>query len=154
MITLLSTVYAYNVLEDVVLPIFICVVLPCVIVWLCLNSRKHELDKKTEIALKAIENGSEIDPKFLSSVKSRSKGIKEKVFGYLKAGIILSTIGIFFLVMGLIMRELIEDAFVAFYSTAAIFILLGGAYFVIYVIAKNKFSNEIVKEEAEAKLPE
>ncbi len=108
------------------------------------------MDKKTELALKAIENGAELDPDFFSNIKSSTKGFKEKVFAYMKTGIILSSIGIVFLLMGFILRELIEDGIEGFYSTAAIFIVLGIAFFLIYLIAKKKFSAEIAKEEAEA----
>lgn len=152
MILFLTPEASIEILEEFLLPIFICVVLPCIIVWLTLNARKHELDKRTEIALKAIENGAEIDPKILSSVKSKERGLKEKIFGYLKTGIILSAVGIIFLLLGLIMREQVEDAIIAFYSTAALFIVLGNTFFLIYMIAKKRFANEIAKEEAEAGL--
>ena len=143
-----------EVFEDAVVPIFICVILPCFIVWVSINGKKHELDKKTELALKAIENGAEVDPNFFSNIKSSTEGFKEKVFSYMKKGIILSSIGILFLLMGFIMRKMIQDAIVGFYSTAAIFIVLGNAFFLIYLIAKKKFSAEIAKEEAEAQRTE
>ena len=37
------------------IPIGICVVLPVMIVWLVMRSRQHDMDKKTEVMLKAIE---------------------------------------------------------------------------------------------------
>lgn len=52
-------------LSTVLLPTFICVVLPVMVVWLVLRSRKNTIDKQTEIAIKAIENGTPIDPEFL-----------------------------------------------------------------------------------------
>ena len=39
----------------------ICVILPVLIVWLVLRSRKHEVDRKTEVVLKAMEAGIPID---------------------------------------------------------------------------------------------
>ena len=154
MITLLTSSVVSEVFTEAILPIFICVILPCCIVWLTSNAKKHEMDKKTELAMKAIENGAEVDPNFFSNIKSSTKGFKEKVFAYMKTGIILSSIGIVFLLMGFIMREMVEDAIVAFYSTAAIFIVLGNAFFLIYLIAKKKFSAEIAKEEAETQKAE
>ena len=108
MITLLTAGAIGAILEDTLVPIFICVILPCCIVWLTSNAKKHEMDKKTELAMKAIENGAEVDPNFFSNIRSSSKGFKEKVFAYMKTGIILSSIGIVFLLMGFIMRELVE----------------------------------------------
>ena len=45
-------------MEATLVPIFICVILPIAIVWLVVRARKHEMDKKTEIMLKAIEAGA------------------------------------------------------------------------------------------------
>lgn len=45
-------------MEDILLPIFICVVLPVMIVWLVTRAKQNETNKKAEIMLKAIENGA------------------------------------------------------------------------------------------------
>ena len=89
--TLLSISYFWS--AEAVVAIFICVILPCVIVWLASRTRMHEMDRKTELAIKAIESGVQIDPDFFS--KSRgTKTIKEKIFGRLTAGCILSGLGL------------------------------------------------------------
>ena len=48
-------------MRDIIVPIGICVVLPVMLVWLVTRVRRNEIDKKTEVMLKAIESGATID---------------------------------------------------------------------------------------------
>ena len=54
---------------DLLTSLGICVLLPVLIVWLVLRARKHEIDRKTEILLKAMEAGIPIDENMLKSSK-------------------------------------------------------------------------------------
>ena len=54
----------------------VCVVLPVLIVWLVLRSRKHQIDRKTEIVMKAIEAGVPVDENFFKSPK-KEKNLKK-----------------------------------------------------------------------------
>ena len=49
-----------DVLREVLLPISITVVLPIVIVWLNIKSKKHEYDNRTGVLLAAIEKNSDV----------------------------------------------------------------------------------------------
>lgn len=124
-------------LEDTLVPIFVCVVLPVMCVWLTMSARKHEIDKKTGLAIKAIESGTEIDPNLF--IKPR-KTIKEKVFGRLIAGVILMSLGIASAVVALLVKD--EDVLIP----AAIFFGLGVALFVIYLVSKKQFADEIASD--------
>ena len=44
-------------MEDIILPIFMCVVMPVAIVWLVMRAKQNETNKMAEIMLKAIEAG-------------------------------------------------------------------------------------------------
>ena len=62
MMTIL-VVDGWNVMNNLVhalIPITIVVLLPVLVVWLVMRTRQHEVDKKTEILMKAIENGAEL----------------------------------------------------------------------------------------------
>ena len=48
-------------MREVLLPISITVVLPIVIVWLNIKSKKHESDNRTGVLLAAIEKNSDVD---------------------------------------------------------------------------------------------
>lgn len=50
-----------NELAEILLPLGVSVVLPVLIVWLVTRARQNEINKKTEIMLKAIESGVAMD---------------------------------------------------------------------------------------------
>ena len=114
-------------MEDFLLPVFVCVVLPCVIVWITSKTRKHELDRKTELALKAIESGAQIDPNFFSKA-APAKTIKKKIFGRLTTGCILAALGV-----ALFGKEDVTDSFYVPLG-GGILLLLGIAFIVTYFI--------------------
>lgn len=130
-------------LEDILVPICICVVLPVMCVWLTTRARQHEVDRKTELAMKAIENGVEIDPMIF---RGKGKTYKEKSFIYLMRALILGTIGLVFIILGVLMKDIAEDGVVGFYGTAAIFLCLGVAFLVVYFLYRANFADEISSE--------
>lgn len=44
--------------EYLLIPIFVCVVLPVAIVWIISTTKKHEMDRKTDMMMKAYPAGS------------------------------------------------------------------------------------------------
>ena len=50
------------------IPIFICVVLPVMVVWLVTRANTRRTEKKMDVLMKAIENGTEIDPDMLVDI--------------------------------------------------------------------------------------
>ncbi len=132
----------------VVVPIFVCVVLPVLIVWLALRARQHSIDKKAEIMLKAIESGATIDPNLLKP-QTEQKSLKEKLLGRLTGACVTSLLGVAFLVGGLVL-----DWNFAFLPIQIQTSLLGGillavgiALFVTYFAGKNMLAKEIEAEE-------
>ena len=91
-------------MEATLVPIFICVILPIAIVWLVVRARKHEMDKKTEIMLKAIENGAQIDPQ-LFKTKQSTRSIKQELMDKFTGACVTSFMGIAFLAIGLLNRS-------------------------------------------------
>ena len=91
-------------MEATLVPVFICVILPIVIVWLVVRARKHEMDKKTEIMLKAIENGAQIDPQ-LFKTKQSTRSIKQELMDKFTGACVTSFMGIAFLAIGLLNRS-------------------------------------------------
>ena len=85
-----------------VLPIFVCVVLPVMVVWLALRARQHSTDKNAEIMLKAIESGATIDPNLLKP-QTEQKSLKEKLLGRLTGACVTSLLGVAFLIGGLLL---------------------------------------------------
>ena len=64
-------------MEDIILPIFICVVMPVAIVWLVMRAKQNETNKMAEIMLKAIEAGIPLDPDFFKTqTRTLQKSLK------------------------------------------------------------------------------
>ena len=60
------------------IPVFICVVLPVVVVWLVTRAKQNETNRKAEIMLKAIEAGVPVDmEQFKSAQKKAPVSIKQ-----------------------------------------------------------------------------
>ena len=72
-------------MEEILVPIAICVVLPVMIVWLINRTRQNETNRKTEIMLKAIESGATIDANFFKEIQG-AKTIKERLLKRLTGG--------------------------------------------------------------------
>lgn len=80
-------------IAQIIIPLGVCVVLPVLVVWLVSRSRKNDIDRRTEVMLKAIEHGQEIDPEAFSSKGKGRRTIKMALLGKLQSGIILFLVG-------------------------------------------------------------
>ena len=152
----------FNHFFQALIPIGICVILPIIVITLALRTRRHEIDKKTEVMMKAIENGAQLDPAFFESaakVGCKEKTVKDKLMGFLTAACITSAIG---LLAGIVLtivftsQNLWNDepggATVAILP-CAILLAVGIAFFIVYFIGKNKtWKKELA--ELDAKKPE
>lgn len=91
MFLLISSAWA-NHFIDALIPICIVVVLPVLIVWLVLRSRQHEVDRKAEIMLKALDNGAEINPDLFRPASNKTA--KDKLMGWLTAACVTALTGL------------------------------------------------------------
>ena len=143
------------------IPIGICVILPIIVVTLALRTRRHELDKKTEVLLKAIENGAQLDPAFFQEAGKmgtrKERTVKDKLMGWLTAACITSAIG---LLVGIVLTIVFtsqnlwnDEPGVAICCIAPCVILLavGIAFFIVYAIGKRTWAKELA--ELDAKKP-
>jgi len=131
-------------LEDILVPIFVCFALPIGIVFCVMWAKRNETNRKAEVAMKAIEKGVQIDPSFFGEVGQgkKSKSVKEKVFGNLKSGLILSGLGI-----ALIAICFIRSLDYELQLCGAVLLCLGLAFVAFFFISKKHFAAEIKAEE-------
>ena len=141
-----------TVMENILVPIFICVILPIAIVWLITRARQHETDKKTEIMLKAIESGTPVDPDMFKTKQPRTRGIKEELLDKFTGACVTSFMGIAFLVIGFLNQNnpgmfkglwFMETSSFA----GAILLAIGVALFLSYLVGKRTLAKEIEAEE-------
>jgi hypothetical protein len=146
---------------DIVTPILVFVILPIVIVWLVLRHRRHELDKRTEVMLKALECGVPMDaPIFrqgLTTGASIQRRNKRKAQGTLVASIISFGIGLLPFLFGLLVtlqvntEELTEDkteyfaVVVLILLFGALFLIIGTVLLVIYFINRKNYERELAE---------
>ena len=143
-------------MEDILIPIGICVVLPVMIVWLINRTRQNETNRKTEIMLKAIESGATIDADFFK-VQQEQKGprtIKERLLRRLTSGCVFTLMGVAFALIGLVTRSMMadihmsNDAFTIPCILGGIFFSIGVALLIVFFVGKKMLAKEM---EAEAK---
>ena len=136
--------YTIGKMFETLIPISICVVLPLIIIALVLRNRRHEVDKKTELMMKAIENGAQLDPAFFESAAKagcKEKTVKDKLMGWLIAGCITAGIGILLCVVSIliIVNADVDDAAIYMILVpSAVLIATGIAFFAAYFTGKKK----------------
>ena len=80
------------------IPIFICVVLPVMVVWLVTRANTRRTEKKMDVLMKAIENGTEIDPDMLVDING-GKSMKMKLVDKHGSGVMLTLMGLVFILL-------------------------------------------------------
>lgn len=136
-----------GVIGGVLISIGCCVVLPITVVGLIVRHKMHKTDKRTEIALAAIERNPGMNVEdFMKSLQPRQKTIKEKLYMRLSVGLPLCGIG-----LGLLMYVLYRGLTHSWESAdvrgmtlfGSIICLFGLGFIVAYWMGKHMFSKEL-----------
>ena len=138
-------------MEAILLPLGICVALPVLIVWLVMRARQNEINRKTEVMLKAIETGVEIDKSFFSS-QVKQTTIKERLLEKLTAACVCAFLGVIGLIISIIWWKEsscnINDGPIPFLMLGGgILLAVGLAFLISYFIGKKMLAKEIEFEE-------
>ena len=135
-------------MDKILVPIFICVVLPVTIVWLITRARQNETNRKTEVMLKAIEAGATVDANLFKNSKD-SLTIKERLLKRLTGGCIFSLMGVVFTIIGLVNRNMAldNDAFIIPVLFGGIFFAIGVAHLVVFYVGRKMLAKEMEAEE-------
>ena len=133
-------------------PIGVCVVLPIMVVWLTMRAKQNETNRKTEVMLKALENGSPIDEEFFKTQQSKPKTLKEKLLGRLTGALVTGFLGIAGLAGGIILCNKTGWDFESGPSVmlpifGGILLSIGIALFVVFCVGRKMLSKEIEAEE-------
>ena len=124
-------------MEDIILPIFMCVVMPVAIVWLVMRAKQNETNKMAEIMLKAIEAGIPLDPDFFKTqTRTLQKSLKERQLGWLTAACILIALGL----------DTAPTAYSLLTFAGGLVLVIGIALLVVYFIRKRILAKELEAE--------
>ena len=142
-----------DILTNFGVPVFVCVVLPIVIVWLVARTRQNEANRKAEIMLKAIEAGVPVDmSQFEPEKKKGSKSIKQELLDKLNGAIITGLMGIGFLVLGILRAIDPQFGLNTFLNkwwlpAGGVLLAVGIGLFISYYVGKKMLAKEIEAEE-------
>ncbi|MBO4537036.1 MAG: hypothetical protein J5702_07490 [Bacteroidales bacterium] len=138
---------------EVIVPIFICVILPVSIVLIIGLVRRNETNRKAEVMLKAIENGVPVDLEQLNP-KKKSKSIKQDLLEKLNGACITGIMGIGFLTLGILRTQSWEFGRNMFLNkfwlpAGAVLLAVGIGLLISYLTGKKMLAKELEAEEKE-----
>lgn len=127
------------------------VVLPTIIVWLVSRYKKHETDKRTEMALAAIEKDSDLDLEaFFRKMNLPTRTIKEKLLDKLLWGCIFTIFGVCIYmalaVFGMVINSVNADMFIGLSMVAVPSLGIGIAFLINYFVGKKALKQEMEAE--------
>lgn len=140
----------FNLMEDVLIPICVCCVLPISIVLIVFIYRNRALAQKTEVIKLAIEKGAKIDPDTLmdalSGRSSKSKTVMSRLLNRLTWGILLLLTGI---VSGIVLLCQGPDAMPdsKYVVVSIVSLSVGVALLVSYFVGRKMLGKEVAAEE-------
>lgn len=135
---------------EMLVPIGICVVLPIMIVWLVTRTKSRSIDKKTEVLLKALENGQQIDPELLITPKQSKnlKTIKMVLLEKLQVAAVFTIMGVAMIVLSAvgILGDTANVGFPVFMLCGVIFSAIGVGHIFVYMLGKQNLKAEMDAE--------
>lgn len=153
MFTILA-INGWNVLDqfiEALIPISIVVVLPVLVILIVMRQRRYEVDKKTEILLKAVENGTQLDPAFFEISSPRKRTVKDKLMGRLTTALVTGTIGLITLVAQIVLFSVKNlwqsggDEVFVFPILSGIILAVGIAFLIVYLVGKRIYAKELAE---------
>lgn len=134
-------------MEAVLIPIFICVVMPVMIVWLIMRAYMNRDNARRDIIISALEKNPNVDIKdFLEKTApaQKSKLLKEKLLNKLLWGCICLISSVILAVVSLVLMK--SDAQILFCLISAPFFAVGVAFLLNYFIGKKMLAPEVDAE--------
>ena len=134
-------------LTQIIVPIFVCVILPVAVVFIVGRTKQNEINRKTEVMIKAIENGQSIDPEIFKSTRKKSS-IKQDLLDKLNGACITTLMGAAFLLLYIFKVTTFGFASFLPYAGGAM-LAVGIGLFISYFAGKKMLAKEIEAEEKE-----
>lgn len=140
-------------MEDILVPIFICVVLPVAIVAIIYWGRVNNDNKRTQVLIKAIEANNDIDAdKLAEALAKPRKTAKEILNGRLLKGCIFTFSGVCCEIFALV-EYFSQNADTSFLDSIEAFGVIGGislaigiSFLIVYFVTRKQISGTDDKE--------
>lgn len=132
-------------MEEIVIPIGICVVLPVAIVLIVSLARMYSENKRTQIIVKAIEANNSIDAdKLAESLKKPTRSAREMLNLRLLRGCICSLIGLVLVVIGLVNMYGAGSSFASvkeIWMCGGVLFAIGISYLIVYFLTRKQIKD-------------
>lgn len=132
---------------QVLVPIFICVVLPVAIVLIVSLTKINADNKRTEVIIKAIEANNDIDAdKLAESMRKPRKSAREILNDRLLRGCIFSFVGLVLVIIGLVSliagSEIGADNVTVPMIFGGVSIAVGASYLLVYAVTRRQIEKD------------
>lgn len=128
--------------------------LPILAIYFGTKVEREKNKRKTDVLLKAIENGQKVDPQMFAEPGKAAKNIKMSLLGKLKAGMLWSLIGIGVIVTNALCFDQLKNISIIFHIAGIVAFAVGAANVIFYGVGqkqlKGEMKAELEKAEAEA----
>lgn len=126
-------------MEEILVPIFVCVVLPVSIVLIISFTKMNGENKRAKIVIKAIEANKDVDTnQLIESLKKPRKTANEILNAYLLRGCITLLLGIVFMSFGIYVRSTCHDTSYYCYLIGGILLAIGIGYLIVFFVARKQ----------------
>lgn len=140
----------YDFLEEIIIPLSMCVVMPVMIVWIIFRKKTNETNRRTEVLLAVIEKNPDLDMEdLIRKMNPKSKTTKERLMSQLLWGLAFIAIG-----TSLLLSALYQDYqggaaldYFPIYSGSGCLLLIGISFVAVFFISKRMLAKEIEAEE-------
>ncbi len=125
----------------VLIPIFICVVLPVLIVWIVFRAAMNNDNKRAEVLIKAIEANNGIDADRLADALGKPRKTAREILNLrLLRGCIFSLIGLGFFATSILanIEELHPDNIVFPMLIGSVSLAIGASYLIVYFVTRKQ----------------
>ena len=124
----------------IIVPLGICIILPCIIVGIIFWFLNNRVNKNAEIAIKAIESNSSLDiDKLIAAMAKPEKTPQQLLNLRLLRGCILSLVGVAVGLFSAVIYSHFDDAATTYFSLliSCIFLAVGIAYLIVYFVTRK-----------------
>ncbi|MFH8143630.1 MAG: hypothetical protein K1V88_09435 [Muribaculaceae bacterium] len=125
----------------VLIPIFICVVLPVLIVWIVFRATMNNDNKRAEVLIKAIEANNGIDADRLADALGKPRKTAREILNLrLLRGCIFSLIGLGFFATSILanIEEFHPDNIVFPMLIGSVPLAIGASYLIVYFVTRKQ----------------
>lgn len=132
-------------MEDILVPIFICVVLPVAIVYIICRCKENVDNRHAEVLIKAIESNNNVNAdKLVETLRKPIRTAREVLNLRLLRGIMSTLLGIGALVYSIYLEMTIPERNyqIVSYIVAGVSLAIGISYLLVYFITRNQIDDQ------------